>query len=95
MLRAGSVEFPVPDGYSVYVIETALYNEESRILAKLAELHQVSSSYGEMPHLGDESAAVRQSILSASTDLAAVRQALNWVALAGWAIIRIEAGDEK
>jgi len=91
MLRAEGAEIPIPGSYDLYIIDQVLFAEEGRIMEKLTELHQTSGFYGEMPHLGDEHAAVKQSILSASNDLAAVRSAARWVSLTRMVVAGIES----
>jgi len=93
MLRAGSAEFPIPAGYDVVIIENVLFAEETRIMAKLRDLHEVNRDVKAKSNMSDGSLFIKTEILEHVRDLAAIRSALNWASLARLAIARIEAHD--
>jgi len=79
MLRAGSVEIPMPNNQILLAAEQALFTEETATMKKMAELQE---EWSYVPNQFDELEPdpwIQKQLEDASEHLVFVRRSLNWV----------------
>jgi len=79
MLRAGSVEIPMPDNDILLAAEQALFTEQAVIKEKIRELEQLNREVEERSKLVYGGDFIRAQITDLSEHMIFISRSLNWV----------------